>query len=116
MFANVHGRLDKAGGSGFVAPAMEDTTKYRITLVHDPEDTSGCPWAVFCDDIDGCCSQGATREEAIENIRDCIRGMLDYLDNNSLPVIPYPPWQPDEFEGASSVEHTEIHEHEEVYA
>jgi predicted RNase H-like HicB family nuclease len=42
--------------------------KYRITLVQSEEG-----WAVWCDDLPGCCSQGATREEASENIREAIR-------------------------------------------
>ena len=41
--------------------------KYRITLVQSEEG-----WAVWCDDLPGCCSQGDTREEAIENIRIAI--------------------------------------------
>lgn len=45
--------------------------KYRITLVE-----SDAGWAVWCDDLPGCCSQGSTRDEASENIREAIR---DYL-------------------------------------
>ena len=45
---------------------------YRITLVHSEEG-----WAVWCDDLPGCNSQGATREEAIENIKDAIREILE---------------------------------------
>jgi predicted RNase H-like HicB family nuclease len=46
--------------------------KYRITLVESEEG-----WAVWCDDLPGCCSQGVTRTEALENIRDAIREWLD---------------------------------------
>ena len=46
--------------------------KYRITLVESEEG-----WAVWCDELPGCCSQGATREEALENIRIAIREYLD---------------------------------------
>ena len=42
--------------------------EYRITLVQSEEG-----WAVWCNDLSGCCSQGATRGEAEENIRDAIR-------------------------------------------
>jgi predicted RNase H-like HicB family nuclease len=31
---------------------------------------------VWCGDLPGCCSQGVTREEAPENIRDAIREHL----------------------------------------
>ena len=46
--------------------------KYRITLVESEEG-----WAVWCDELPGCCSQGATREEALENICIAIREYLD---------------------------------------
>ena len=45
--------------------------EYRITLVESEEG-----WAVWCHDLPGCCSQGATRAEAEENIRDAIREYL----------------------------------------
>ncbi len=41
--------------------------KYRVTLVESDEG-----WAVWCDQLAGCCSQGATREEALANIREAI--------------------------------------------
>lgn len=41
--------------------------KYSVTLVE-----SGEGWAVWCDSLPGCCSQGAAREEALANIRDAI--------------------------------------------
>ncbi len=45
--------------------------KYRVTLVESDEG-----WAVWCDALPGCCSQGATREEALANIRDAIAEYL----------------------------------------
>jgi predicted RNase H-like HicB family nuclease len=45
--------------------------KYRVTLVESPEG-----WAVWCDDLTGCCSQGANREEALDNIREAIAEYL----------------------------------------
>jgi predicted RNase H-like HicB family nuclease len=45
--------------------------KYRVTLVESEEG-----WAVWCDDLTGCCSQGSTREEALVNIRDAIAEFL----------------------------------------
>jgi predicted RNase H-like HicB family nuclease len=41
--------------------------KYSVTLVESDEG-----WAVWCDTLPGCCSQGATREEALANIKDAI--------------------------------------------
>jgi predicted RNase H-like HicB family nuclease len=45
---------------------------YHITLVESAEGV-----AVWCDDLPGCCSQGATREEALANIREAIREWLE---------------------------------------
>jgi predicted RNase H-like HicB family nuclease len=45
---------------------------YRITLVESDEG-----WAVWCDDLPGCCSQGDTRDEATANIREAITEYLD---------------------------------------
>lgn len=41
--------------------------KYPVTLVQSDDG-----WAVWCDTLPGCCSQGATREEALHNIREAI--------------------------------------------
>jgi predicted RNase H-like HicB family nuclease len=46
--------------------------EYRVTVVESEEG-----FAVWCDDLPGCCSQGATKKEAIENIRDAIREYLE---------------------------------------
>lgn len=45
--------------------------QYRIRLVQSEEG-----WAVSCPSLPGCHSQGATREEAVENIRIAIREWL----------------------------------------
>jgi len=44
---------------------------YGITLVESDEG-----WAVWCDQLPGCCSQGATRAEAVANIREAIAEYL----------------------------------------
>jgi predicted RNase H-like HicB family nuclease len=44
---------------------------FSVTLVESEEG-----FAVWCDELPGCCSQGATREEALENIRDAIAEYL----------------------------------------
>ena len=44
---------------------------YRVTLIESEEG-----FAVWCDDLPGCNSQGATREEALTNIKEAIS---DYL-------------------------------------
>jgi predicted RNase H-like HicB family nuclease len=45
---------------------------YRVTLFQSDEG-----WAVSCPDLVGCHAQGATREEALANIRDAIRLWLE---------------------------------------
>ena len=45
---------------------------YRVHLFRSDEG-----WAVSCPELVGCHSQGHTREEALENIRDAIRLWLD---------------------------------------
>ena len=46
--------------------------QYRIRLLQSDEG-----WAVSCPALPGCHSQGATREEAMENIRIAIREWLE---------------------------------------
>lgn len=45
--------------------------KYRVRLIETEEG-----WAVSCQDLPGCHSQGATREEALAAIRDAITDWL----------------------------------------
>ena len=45
---------------------------YRIVLIESEEG-----FAVGCPALKGCWSQGATREEALENIKDAIREIED---------------------------------------
>jgi predicted RNase H-like HicB family nuclease len=46
--------------------------KYHVTLVESEEG-----FAVWCDDLPGCCSQGASKEQALENIRIAIREFIE---------------------------------------
>lgn len=45
---------------------------YRVTLFQSDEG-----WAVSCPDLTGCHSQGATRDEALTNIKEAIRLWLE---------------------------------------
>ncbi|MGB8885873.1 MAG: type II toxin-antitoxin system HicB family antitoxin [Candidatus Korobacteraceae bacterium] len=45
---------------------------YRVVLVRSEEG-----FAVSCPGLPGCWSQGATEQEALENIREAIREYLD---------------------------------------
>ena len=53
---------------------------YRI-VIEKGEDFG---YVVHCPAIPGCHSQGNTIEEAIENIKDAIRGCLSALDEDLL--------------------------------
>jgi predicted RNase H-like HicB family nuclease len=48
--------------------------QYAVTLVQSEEG-----FAVWCEDLPGCASQGSTREEALENIRIAISEYLEAI-------------------------------------
>lgn len=58
--------------------------KYRI-LLHQDEDGF---FVAECRTLPGCVSQGQTREEAIENIQDAMRGYLESLRKHGEPIPP----------------------------
>ncbi|MHB1766747.1 MAG: type II toxin-antitoxin system HicB family antitoxin [Phycisphaerae bacterium] len=43
-------------------------------------------WVVQCPSIPGCISQGATRDEAMENIRQAIAACLEVRAEQGLPL------------------------------
>jgi predicted RNase H-like HicB family nuclease len=43
-------------------------------------------WVVECPSLPGCISQGKTREEAIQNIKEAIEGYIATLKEDGLPV------------------------------
>ena len=43
-------------------------------------------WVVECPSLPGCVSQGKTKEEAIVNIREAIRGYVAALEEDGLPI------------------------------
>ncbi len=43
-------------------------------------------WVVECPSLPGCVSQGRTKEEAIANITEAIRGYVAVLEEDHLPV------------------------------
>lgn len=47
--------------------------KFVVTLEHDEEGF----FVVECPSLSGCVSQGQTEQEALENIKDAIRGCLE---------------------------------------
>ena len=43
-------------------------------------------WVVECLSLPGCISQGKTKQEAIENIKEAIEGYIEALEEDNLPV------------------------------
>jgi antitoxin HicB len=58
--------------------------KYRILIDQDEDGVfiAGCP------SLPGCVSQGKTREEALENIQDAIKGYMESLKKHDEPIPP----------------------------
>jgi antitoxin HicB len=58
--------------------------KFRILIEPDEDGV----FVAECPTLPGCISQGRTREEAIENMKDAIRGYLESLEKHGEPVPP----------------------------
>jgi len=56
--------------------------KFRVLLERDEDGFYVAQVPV----LPGCISQGKTREEAIENIKDAIRGYLESLKKHGEPI------------------------------
>jgi predicted RNase H-like HicB family nuclease len=55
----------------------------RQVIIYPGEDGY---WVVECPSLPGCVSQGATKEEAVANIKEAIRGYVAALEEDNLPV------------------------------
>ncbi|MCD6142276.1 type II toxin-antitoxin system HicB family antitoxin [Candidatus Bipolaricaulota bacterium] len=58
--------------------------KYRIIIEQDEDGM----YIAECPTLPGCISQGKTREEALVNIRDAIKGYLESLQKHDEPIPP----------------------------
>ena len=56
--------------------------KFPVTIDRDEDGV----WIVQCPSIPGCVSQGQTKEEALENIREAISLCLEARAERSLPL------------------------------
>ncbi len=54
----------------------------RVVLYTDEENF----WVAECPSLPGCNSQGDSREQAIENIKDAIKGYIEAMKEDDLPV------------------------------
>jgi predicted RNase H-like HicB family nuclease len=43
-------------------------------------------WVAECPSLPGCISQGKTKEEAIENVKEAIRGYMVALEEDNLTI------------------------------
>jgi predicted RNase H-like HicB family nuclease len=57
---------------------------YRVLIEQDEDGI----FVAECPSLPGCISQGATRNEAIDNIKDAIYGYIESLKKHNEPVPP----------------------------
>jgi len=55
---------------------------FNVTMDRDEEGI----WIVECPSIPGCVSQGETKEEAIDNIKDAIKVCLEVRAEKGMPL------------------------------
>ena len=58
--------------------------RYRILIEQDEDGV----FVAECSCLPGCISQGKSRKEALENIRDAIKGYLESLKKHNEPLPP----------------------------
>ncbi len=56
--------------------------KFHVTIDRDEDGV----WVVECPSIPGCVSQGQTREEAVENVKDAIYQCLQVRGERGMPL------------------------------
>jgi len=55
----------------------------RQVIIYTGEDAY---WVAECPSLPGCVSQGRSRDEAVQNIKEAIRGYVAALEEDHLPV------------------------------
>lgn len=56
--------------------------KFVVTIDRDEDGV----WVIECPSIPGCVSQGATKVEALENVKDAIAGCLAIRSERGMPL------------------------------
>jgi predicted RNase H-like HicB family nuclease len=56
--------------------------RFSVTIDRDEDGV----WVVECPSIPGCVSQGETKQEALENIKDAISGCLQVRAERGMPL------------------------------
>ena len=59
-----------------------DHVTFLVTIDRDEDGV----WVVECPSIPGCVSQGATRDEAMANIKDAIAGCIAVRSERGMPL------------------------------
>ncbi len=58
--------------------------KYRVVITQDEDGM----FIATCPALLGCVSQGKTRQEAVENVLDAMKGYLESLKQHNEPIPP----------------------------
>ena len=56
--------------------------KFLVSLDRDEDGA----WVAICPAVPGCVSQGATKDEALEHVRDAIRSCLEVRAERGMPL------------------------------
>ena len=62
---------------------MGEETDIRQVIIKPGEDGY---WVAECPSLPGCISQGQSRKEAIQNIREAIEGYIEVLEEEEDPI------------------------------
>jgi antitoxin HicB len=77
--------LDGVRREGYAGGGREEKSlRYRILITVDEDGR----FVAECPSLPGCVSQGETRELALENIQDAIKGYLESLKKHGDPIPP----------------------------
>ena len=58
--------------------------RYRVLINQDEDGV----YVAECPTLPGCVSQGSTRDEALQNIHDAMKGYVESLRNHNDPIPP----------------------------
>ena len=62
--------------------AQSNPMKFIVTIDRDEDGA----WVAECPSIPGCVSQGKTKEEALENVREAIEQCLEVRSERGMPL------------------------------
>ena len=63
---------------------MGQSFPLKLTVILESEEDGG--YSVHCPALPGCSSQGDTMEEALSNIKEAIRGVLEVRREERMPI------------------------------